>query len=133
MKWISGKRAAYFLLAILSIIIVFHLLVLAGFIPYEIVWGGRLKNTSEMAIFELISITINMAMLLVVCVYIGILRVNIKQGLVKGFLWIMFVLFLLNTIGNFVSNNFFEKVIFTPVTLILAILSFSMAVSKIND
>lgn len=130
MKWISEKKTGYLLLTILAGIIVFHLLVLSEVIPLDIVWGGRLKNSSEMVIFEIISIVINIVMLMVVCIDRGILKVKIKPGLVKGFLWIMFFLFLLNTVGNIVSNNVYERIIFTPITLLLAILSLNLAMSK---
>ncbi|GAA0192503.1 hypothetical protein GCM10009122_55370 [Fulvivirga kasyanovii] len=130
MKWISDKKATYILVAILSLVIVFHMLILLGLVPFEIVWGGRLKNASEMVIFELISIAINIAMLTVVCIHGGIIKTNVKHGLLKGFLWIMFFLFLLNTIGNIASNNIYEKMIFTPLTLLLAVLSLRLAVSK---
>ncbi|UII30479.1 hypothetical protein LVD17_19495 [Fulvivirga ulvae] len=130
MKRIPEKKATFLLLTILSIVIAFHLLILTGLIPFEIVWGGRLKNTSGMVIFEIISIAINIAMLLVVCLHGGIIKSNVKPGLIKGFLWIMFFLFLLNTIGNLASNNIYEKVIFTPLTVLLAILSLNLAVSK---
>jgi len=37
----------------------FHLLILLKIIPYEITWGGKLKNDNEMYVFEIISIIIN--------------------------------------------------------------------------
>lgn len=130
MKLIPDKKATYLLIGILGVVIVFHLLVLTGIIPFEIVWGGRLKNASEMIIFEVISIAINIAMVLVACIHSGIINTNVKPGLIKGFLWIMFFLFLLNTVGNIASNNIYEKIIFTPLTLLLAALSLNLALSK---
>ncbi|MCF6268271.1 MAG: hypothetical protein L3J41_01010 [Melioribacteraceae bacterium] len=36
----------------------------------------------------------------------------------------------INTIGNLFSNNFWEMIIFTPLTFISAILCYRMAVEK---
>lgn len=51
--------AQYGLLIILSIFLVFHCLILCKIIPYNILWGGRLKSDIEMYRFETVSILIN--------------------------------------------------------------------------
>ena len=47
------------MLAIVATVSVFHLGILLKIIPYEITWGGRLKDDAEMYVFETISILIN--------------------------------------------------------------------------
>jgi hypothetical protein len=42
----------------------------------------------------------------------------------------MSLLFFLNTIGNFISKNDFERMIFTPLTLILSILFLRLSILK---
>jgi hypothetical protein len=41
---ISEKFATNALLIMFSLVMVFHVLVLLGIIPFDIVWGGRLKS-----------------------------------------------------------------------------------------
>jgi hypothetical protein len=43
---------------------------------------------------------------------------------------LMFLLFLVNTAGNLASTNQLEKQLFTPLTLLLALLSLRVAVSS---
>lgn len=80
--------------------------------------------------FEMISIAINLIMLAVVAIHTGILKLRIKPLLIYIVLWCMGGLFLLNTIGNLLSINTFEKMVFTPLTLLLSICCFRLALDK---
>jgi hypothetical protein len=129
-RLITQKFATNGLLVIMSLIVVFHLLIITSVIPFEIVWGGRLKSYSQMLSFEAISIAVNLIMLAVVGIYAGILKMKINRTIIKAAFWLMFGLFLLNTIGNLLSLNQLEKVLFTPVTLLLSLFSLRLAISK---
>jgi hypothetical protein len=109
------------LVTIFSLVLVFHVLVIIGIIDYSIVWGGRMKNWDEMIIFESISIFLNLFFLLIVSVNASILKIDLSKKLIKVTLWIMLILFSLNTLGNLASKSSLETQIFTPVTFILAI------------
>jgi hypothetical protein len=126
----TKRIATYGLLIILSLFVIFHLLILLRVIPFEMVWGGRLKNASQMLSFETVSIVINLIMLAGVGVYAGILQLKINQIVIKAGFGIMFVLFLLNTIGNLSSENEWEKMVFTPLTLLLSLFSLRLALGK---
>ena len=110
------------LLAILSILVIFHILILARVIPFDFIWGAKLKDTSQMYLFETVSVIINSVMILIVATNTGLIKSGIKPIIIKGALWAMFLLFMLNTIGNFNSENPFEKYVFTPATLLLSLL-----------
>lgn len=70
MKTILNKRiATYGILLILAPMILFHLLVLTGVIPFGIVWGGRLSNQQEIIRFEAISIFTLLLISLIVVVH----------------------------------------------------------------
>ena len=127
-NFLSEKTAAYGILLILSCMILFHLLVMAGVIPYEIVWGGRLQNSSEMLRFEAISILSLLAMLFVAAVKAGLIRIPTKPVLLKVALWVMAVLFLLNTLGNLQAVTDTEKWLFTPLTFLLFLLCLRLAI-----
>jgi hydrogenase-4 membrane subunit HyfE len=126
-NFISSRSASSALFIIFSLVILFHVLVIAGIIPYGIVWGGRIQSQEEMISFEIISILINGIMLAVVAIYTRHLNVKINPKIIKAALWIMVGIFLLNTIGNLFSKNEWEKIIFTPITLLLAIFSLRLA------
>ena len=118
------------MMIILSSTIIFHLMVLVGIIPYQMVWGGRLQSKSEMISFELVSILMNFLMLAIVVIHAKIVKLKIYPIALKIALWLMTVLFTLNTIGNLLSLNDLERYIFTPLTLLLAVFSFILASKK---
>lgn len=93
------------------------------------VWGGRLQSQEQMILFEMTSILINGVMLGVVAVYVGYLKAKVNPKIIKAALWLMVILFSFNTIGNLFSNNELEKMIFTPITLLLAFFSLRLALA----
>ena len=129
-NFISQRFAIYGFLIILSLVVIFHLLIMFSVIPFEIVWGGRLKYKSQMLVFETASVIINLLMLTVVMIKAEILNVRINRMIIKIALWIMFGLFFINTFSNLFSKNDFEKVVFAPLTLILLIFCLRLAISQ---
>lgn len=131
MKTILSKRAAtYGILLLIAPMIVFHLLVLTGVIPSGIVWGGRLSNRAEMIRFEMISIFSLLFIGFIVAVNAGFLSIKIKPVILKTAIWLIVVLFLLNTLGNLTAATNLERNLFTPVTLLLFVFSLRLALSK---
>lgn len=118
------------MLIFLSLVLIYHILILTELIPYKIAWGGRLETKSQMYSFETVSIVINLLIMLVILIKGAYLKTNIPVGIINIFLWILTALFTLNTIGNLFSNNFLEMIIFTPLTFISAILCYRMAIEK---
>ncbi|KAA9332867.1 hypothetical protein [Adhaeribacter soli] len=129
-KLLSTRTAAYGLILIQSLVLVFHFLVLFGVVPFEIVWGGRLKSAEEMRVFESVSIILNTLMIAVVAIYAGLLPLNVNRKMLRFAFWVMFVLFALNTAGNLLAVNEYERMIFTPLTFLLAVFSLRLALSK---
>lgn len=119
---IPYKKAIDLVLVILSMVSVFHLLVLTEVIPYNIVWAGKINSVSEMRVFEFFSLTINAVIILVIAIKANYLKWNVPVKIVNGFIWVIFFLFSLNTIGNLLAATNFEKFVFTPMTFILAVL-----------
>ena len=129
-KIISESAAEKSLLALLSAIMLFHVLVIINVIPYEIIWGGRIRNRRELINLELISIIVNAIMIFVVLIRTGMVGFSIRRRWMRLLFWMMLALFLLNTLGNLVSLNQVEKFIFTPITLFLSFCSLRLALAK---
>jgi len=125
---ITTRFATHALLIIFSIVIFFHALVLTDIIPFDMVWGGRLTSKEQMIAFELTSITINILMLVMVAIQADLIKMNINKKVLKAVFWLMFVLFLFNTIGNLLSDNELEKIIFTPLTILLSFFCLRLAI-----
>jgi hypothetical protein len=128
-KLITEKLASNIVITILSLVVIFHVLVLMNIIPYAIVWGGRIKDKSQLLTFEIMSIAINLLMLAVVLMKAKVFTVVINEKLITISLWVMVALFMLNTIGNLFSINDFERFFFTPLTLLLSVFCLKLALS----
>lgn len=113
----KSKNLIRILTGLLGLVIAFHILILLQIIPFNIAWGGRLKSLQEMYLFESISIALNLFL-------IWMLLLKVKGGkrkIIDIILWVFFVIFSLNTIGNLFAKTNFEKY-FSILTLIFAIL-----------
>jgi hypothetical protein len=109
MKKETAQRVAQNTILVFFVLaLVYHGLVLMQVVPMDMAWGGRLKTLEELYVFESISITINVLFLY---------GVWTKKRL---FYALIAIIFALNTIGNLVAVNFWEMVIFTPITAISA-------------
>lgn len=109
------------LIGICIIALAFHFLILMKIIPYELTWGGKLKNDSEMYVFELVSIAINSFLLYVLLQKGNFVKTLFGTKTLSVILWIFFGVFALNTIGNLFAETAFEKS-FSLLTLINAVL-----------
>lgn len=128
LRKIGFKFALRAILFILITVLVYHLLIITGVVPYEATWGGRLENKNQMYRFEGFSIAINLLIVMVVAIKARIFSINISPRLIRILLYCFAILFALNTIGNHFSQNIWEALLFTPMTLILAILFTRLAI-----
>lgn len=119
---ISKTQALRIIIGLLTIVIVFHMLIIIRIIPYEIVWAGKLKSISEMYVFEIVSIFINILIVAVLLLKGNFIKHKINDKIINGILWFFVVVFALNTVGNLLAKSLFEKAVFTPLALISALL-----------
>jgi hypothetical protein len=123
----TKKFAVTVFIALSVAVTVFHLLILLGIIPFDMVWGGRLKSASEMVAFEAPSIALNLLFMVIILLIAGYIPSPLPSKVLRVIAWIMTGFFALNTIGNLVSNSGLERIIFTPVTILLSICSYRLA------
>jgi hypothetical protein len=71
-------------------------------------------------------------MIAVVAIKANVLNVELPQIFIKVILWLMFFLFLLNTLGNVFFLNKFEQLVVTAFTLIVSLLSLRLVLEKKN-
>ena len=120
---ITRQLATKSLLLLLSLIVIFHLLVLLKLVPYDVVWGGKFDSYNSLLPFEIGSLVLNLSFILLV----RHRNRNADSKIGRTGMWLMFVLFALNTIGNLFAETMTEKLTATPLTLILALLSLRLA------
>lgn len=116
-----SKHAINIILVIVLALYVFHIGILLKLIPYNIAWGGRLKNDQEMYVFESLSILINLVLMLLLLMKANKMKPLMSERSINIILWFYFGLFTLNTIGNLMAETNFEKG-FAVLTAFLATL-----------
>lgn len=117
----KAETAINVMLGIVGAVIVFHLSIVLKITPYDITWGGRLRNDTEMYVFESISIIVNLLLGLIIMMKGNYIASLIPIRVINGVLWVFLVLFILNTIANLFTVTNFEK-LFTVLTFISAVL-----------
>lgn len=126
----NAKLAGNIMIGLLSLVLLFHFLVLLQIIPFKMVWGGRLNNKEEMYVFEILSIIMNVFLLYTVLQKSCYIKPMFSLKIINGILWFFTIIFALNTIGNLFAINMLEKILGTLLTLISSYLCFIMAKSK---
>ncbi len=130
-KWISAKLAGNILLFLLILLSLFHVLVLLRVLPSDVVWGGQTGNSpSNLFTLELVALLATLIFILIVALKTGYLKISKLKKLATIGIWIMGVFFLLNMGGNYNSSSSVEKLVFGPLTLIMALLAFRLGLEK---
>ena len=105
----NPKLTIKILLWLIAAVTLFHLTILIKIIPYEITWGGKLKNDAEMYLFESISILTNLFLGYVLLIKGKFVSKLISTKVVNIILWVFLFIFGLNTLGNIFAETLFEK------------------------
>lgn len=105
----------------------YHALIITQIVPYANAWGGRLPNLQAMYFFETFSFFNQL-------LFIGLAYAKYKnigsndiQKIISIIFYIIFIILLLNTIGNIFAKSQFESLIFTPITLLIAFATLRLA------
>lgn len=134
MRKLSFRYSILLSVLLFSLLILFHSAIIVSvlvfdFAPVDFLWGGRMKTSEELLRFEFISLFVTILCLIVVLIKSGRIYLPRASTVVTVALWFMFLLFLLNTVGNMLSKTTFEKSL-TIITAILAVLCVRLAIEK---
>jgi len=129
-SWIPFLRAAKLMIGLLLIVLGFHVCVVLGWVNNSIVWGGRIQTREEFYVLESISLSVNAFLIWMVAQRAGYVKLVLSEKILKVSLWCMAGLFALNTLGNLTSKSTVEMALFTPLTLVSAVLCARLALGK---
>jgi len=130
-KIISAKLAGNILLFSLGLLFIFHVLVLLKVIPADIVWGGQIQGVpANLVTLEIVALLVTAFFILIVAAKLGYLQAGKLSGAINVGLWLIFAYLLLNTLGNLASGISFEKLVFAPITILLALCALRLAIEK---
>lgn len=89
-----------------------------------------MKTHDDMLVMEGVSIGINLLFLGIVLLRIYLRFNSSFVNKLRFAFWLFFVLFSLNTLGNLFAETLAETLIFTPLTILLAVLSLRLALKN---
>ena len=126
-KFFSAKLA--FLLFVIAAFVglFYHFLIITQIVPYANAWGGRLPNLQAMYIFEAISVLMQLIFLAIATMKHRNVAGKKTQKALSYALFFLSALLLLNTFGNIFSTSRFEAILFTPITLVMSVVAFRLA------
>lgn len=114
---LSKYHAIISLISVLSVLVLLHIGILLQWVPYDMVWAGRIDSVEEMYVFESISLLLNATLIILLYVKFKQLREGISSRIVDLTLWAYLLMFGLNTLGNLFAPSLLEKVLGTLFTL----------------
>lgn len=129
-RWFSARLAGTILLAAFAALAVFHVLVLLGAAPPNIVLGGAAAGSPNFALLEGIALLVTLLFALIVAVRLGYLDGAALRRAARWAVWLIFAYLLLNTAGNLASASSFEAYVFAPLTFVLALCALRLALEK---
>ena len=130
-KLISAKLAGNILLIFFLLMAIFHLLVLLGIVPSDIIWGGQMNDSnSNMVVLEIVALVALLFFAIVISMKIGYIKVDQSAKSINLAIWMIFAYFVLNTLGNLASSVTIENMIFAPITILLALLTLRLAIDR---
>ena len=127
MRLPDAGTAGKILMGLLALLMVMHVLLLMRLIPYEVVWGGNIKDESHLNFFEISALLITGIFLVIVAIKLGYIKAPRLNRVANIGVWIVFAYFSMNIIGNLTSETSWEKLIFIPLSAILAALALRVA------
>lgn len=117
----KSQTAVNIVIGVILALSLFHIAILIQFIPYESVWGGRIKSIEQMYALESAALSMNIFFIFLLMIKGEHIRAIISMKIVNVLLWMFLLLFLLNTVGNLLAEGHFEKAM-AGITLALTVL-----------
>ena len=128
MSLLESTRFGWAMILLLLALSVFHLLVIAGVAPREMVWGGGAGGGERTLFLEAIGILVSLGMASVAAAWIGLFAAVLPTWLLRALLWLIFAYFLMNTTANLASSSPEERAVFTPLSIVLSLLALRLAI-----
>ena len=130
-KVLSARLAGNILLVAFGLLVVFHVLILLGLLPSNIIWGGLAAGApASLPTLEGVAFLVTVLFMILIAAKLDYVRAGrFRTAAIIGVLFV-FAYLALNTVGNLISAVSFENLILAPVTLILALCALRLAIEK---
>lgn len=118
---------------ILGILLIFHILIFAQILPYDMIWAGKLNSVEEMKKFETVSLLVNSFILIILIIKFKLIEKAKDNWVIDFFIWVFVVFFAFNTIGNLFAKNKYELIIGGLLTLTCSFLCYKIVQKPVNS
>ena len=126
-----ARFAGHLATILLVVTIVLQLLLAMGVLPISMAWGGRQTAlTTGLRLASLAAVVILALFAYVIRRRAGLTRSGSPSPTIKVFSWLITAYLLLNTLGNVTSLSVGEKLLFGPISLLLALSCLVVSLSK---
>ena len=130
-KRTAATIAANVATVLFAIVIILQLLLALGILPISMAWGGTQSQlTTGLRLASLASVVTLAVFAFIIRRRAGLNSNTPPSTMIKILSWLITAFMVLNTLGNLTSQSTAEKLVFTPLTLLLAICCFVVSISK---
>ncbi|GBE30884.1 MAG TPA: hypothetical protein ENH10_03320 [Bacteroidetes bacterium] len=127
----ATKAAANILIGILGLLGVFHVLVIVGVVPSDIVMGGQADTSlAQLLALELTALGTTILFMVITVARAGYILKGLLPRFIRVAAWFMFAYFVLNIAGNFIGGPGLEMFVFGPLSIVIAMLALIVARGK---
>jgi len=116
------SRIIALLAALLTGLGIYHILILAGLLPSQYVWLGRIQTPEELLLHEGVSLGV----IALALAALTLERFRIYTPVSRLLLYLFALLFAANTVANLFAPTWTERILFTAVTSILTLLTYRL-------
>jgi len=116
------ELAAFFAVLILAGFAVFQILLALGRPLGRFAWGGQHPNVlpMQLRIASLVTVVLYASFAVIILNQAGLLELLARDGWAKTALWILTVYLFIGMLMNAISRSKSERMVMTPLTLVLA-------------
>lgn len=130
-RLLSASTAGRILLISMGLLVVFHALVMFGFAPPDIVWGGKIADSpARLRALEIAALFVTLIFAFIIAAKMDYIETHRFKKTIPAGVWILFAFLAVNTAGNLASSVSFERLIFAPITFLLAFCALRLAIER---
>ena len=126
-RLISFERAGQWLMVLLAGLLVFHLLVIVGLVPPEIVWGGDFESPEAALPLQAFTVLMMALFLGATAMRIGLIGEENTGRRARVVLWVMAAYFFVNATGSVAAGVGADNFAMAPFSGLAMLLAFRLA------
>ena len=129
-KFISMKLAGNVLIISNILIIILHIFILLGLLPYGMFWRDQIIDDGSIMKYEIAAIIVSLLFIGSILIKVEYLKQPKFKEISNLNLWIMLMYLIISTIGNFTMGFSLEILFYVPITLTLSVFTYRLASEK---